>query len=117
MCFRSATDYYLSKHIFSINMQKSIILFILFNGIKAQVPFFGPCPDVKTMNNFDLTKVKNQAYQLWKFHMIFHQYLGKWYEAERYFALFEFGGKCVTANYNFDNNGAVYIQNQQISAL
>ncbi|KAJ8984293.1 hypothetical protein NQ317_009777 [Molorchus minor] len=44
-------------------------------------------------------------------------YLGKWYEAERYFALFEFGGKCVTAEYEVDSNGAVNIANQQISAL
>ncbi|RZB40234.1 apolipoprotein D-like [Asbolus verrucosus] len=41
----------------------------------------------------------------------------KWYEAERYFSVFEFGGKCVTADYNYDNNGAVNIINQQISAL
>lgn len=45
------------------------------------------------------------------------QYLGKWYEVERYFALFEFGGKCVTANYNMSEDGAVKIVNKQISAL
>lgn len=95
-----------------------VILFVL-QRITAQVPFFGPCPEVKTMSNFDLIKVnKNTTHVQIKIALfVVIQYLGKWYEAERYFALFEFGGKCVTADYNFDNNGAVNIQNQQISAL
>lgn len=43
--------------------------------------------------------------------------MGKWYEAERYFAVFEFGGKCVAADYITDNNGTISIVNQQVSAL
>jgi len=43
--------------------------------------------------------------------------LGKWYEVERYFAWFEFGGKCVTANYSLSENASIKIVNKQISSL
>ncbi|KAE8736730.1 hypothetical protein FOCC_FOCC017816 [Frankliniella occidentalis] len=66
----------------------------------AQVPFLGTCPDVKVMPSFDVTK-----------------YLGKWFEAERYFAIFEFAGKCVTGNYTVDNDGRISILNRQTSSL
>ncbi|KAJ1527796.1 hypothetical protein ONE63_007747 [Megalurothrips usitatus] len=66
----------------------------------AQVPFLGSCPDVKVMPGFDVSK-----------------YLGKWYEAERYFAIFEFAGKCVTGNYTVDEEGRIAIVNHQTSAL
>ena len=66
----------------------------------AQVPFLGSCPDVKVMPSFDVTR-----------------YLGKWFEAERYFAIFEFAGKCVTGNYTVDNEGRISIVNRQTSAL
>ena len=49
--------------------------------------------------------------------MFFFQYIGKWYEAERYFAFFEFGGKCVTATYSLNDNGTVSVVNRQISSL
>ncbi|CAH1377717.1 unnamed protein product [Tenebrio molitor] len=81
-------------------LKSLVFLFPVIKTITGQVPFLGPCPEYKTVQNFDLNK-----------------YLGKWFEAERYFAVFEFGGKCVTADYNYDNNGAVNIINQQISAL
>lgn len=45
------------------------------------------------------------------------QYLGRWYEAERYFAVFEFGGKCVTADYSLNENGTIKVVNSQIGAL
>ncbi|CAH1103587.1 unnamed protein product [Psylliodes chrysocephalus] len=77
-----------------------IFLFIVIQITSAQVPYFGPCPNIKTVTNFDVKR-----------------YAGKWYEAERYFAVFEFGGKCVTADYNIDNNGALNIINQQISTF
>ncbi|XP_068085493.1 apolipoprotein D isoform X2 [Anabrus simplex] len=66
----------------------------------AQVPMLGPCPDLPTMGDFNLVK-----------------YLGRWYEAERYFALFEFAGKCVSANYTASEDGRVLILNRQTSAL
>lgn len=45
------------------------------------------------------------------------QYLGKWYEAEAYFFLFEFGGKCITAQYDLKDNGMIGVLNKQISVL
>ncbi|KDR18800.1 Apolipoprotein D [Zootermopsis nevadensis] len=67
---------------------------------QAQVPALGPCPDIETMRNFNLQK-----------------YLGQWYEAERYFALFEFAGKCVAANYTDAGDGRISIVNRQMSYL
>lgn len=49
--------------------------------------------------------------------VICSQYVGKWYEIEKYFAFFEFGGKCVTAIYSEGENSAINILNKQISAL
>lgn len=81
---------------------QSILLVVLLaaSSATAQVLFLGQCPNVETMTNFEPEK-----------------YLGKWYEAERYFAIFEFGGKCVTANYSQGENGSVKIVNRQISSL
>ncbi|XP_014214465.1 apolipoprotein D [Copidosoma floridanum] len=74
--------------------------FFLVGSAVAQVPFLGGCPKAETQPNFDPSK-----------------YLGKWYEAERYFAIFEFGGKCVTATYSLNDNGTVSVFNRQISSL
>lgn len=76
------------------------VLAVLLYVCKAQVPFLGSCPDVKVMPAFEVSK-----------------YLGKWYEAERYFAIFEFAGKCVTGNYTVDSDGRIAIVNRQTSAL
>lgn len=48
---------------------------------------------------------------------LFFKYLGKWYEVERYFAWFEFGGRCVIANYSMGEDDSVKIVNTQISLL
>ncbi|XP_034834497.1 apolipoprotein D-like [Maniola hyperantus] len=65
---------------------------------RAQLLFPGACPDVAVTTDFDASR-----------------YLGKWYEAEKYFAAFEFGGKCITANYGLKDNGVVSVLNKQIS--
>ncbi|XP_065165935.1 apolipoprotein D-like [Atheta coriaria] len=77
-----------------------IIALALAASAFTQVPFLGPCPDLPTMQYFDPQK-----------------YLGKWYEAERYFALFEFGGKCVTGDYGLTEQGDIVIINRQTSAI
>ncbi|PBC27513.1 apolipoprotein D-like [Apis cerana] len=77
-----------------------LILIIAASAAMAQVPFLGSCPVVETIPNFDIKK-----------------YVGKWYEIEKYFAFFEFGGKCVTAIYSEGENSAINILNKQISAL
>ncbi|XP_049949697.1 apolipoprotein D-like isoform X2 [Schistocerca serialis cubense] len=60
----------------------------------GQVPGLGPCPDVEVEHNFSVER-----------------YLGKWYEQERYFAVFELGGNCVTAEYTDEGNGVVGVNN------
>nr|XP_022915566.1 apolipoprotein D-like [Onthophagus taurus] len=77
-----------------------ISLIFLLVGVAGQVPFLGPCPEIETMDRLDVNR-----------------YMGKWYEAERYFAVFEFGGKCVTADYVPSKDGSINIINQQTSAL
>ncbi|KAK9889509.1 hypothetical protein WA026_004790 [Henosepilachna vigintioctopunctata] len=76
----------------------SIFVFLVcFYGVKSQVPFLGPCQHIETVKGFDAAR-----------------YMGRWYEAERYFAFFEIGGKCVTADYQL-NNGSVDVFNRQIN--
>ncbi|XP_033307424.1 uncharacterized protein LOC117209457 [Bombus bifarius] len=82
-------------------MLRIYLLLIIASVAIAQVPFLGSCPTVETIQNFDMER-----------------YLGKWYEIEKYFAFFEFGGKCVTATYNItDDSNSINILNKQISAL
>ncbi|GBP13267.1 hypothetical protein EVAR_8194_1 [Eumeta japonica] len=58
-----------------MSILRSIAVFLCgfsFRICVAQVPFLGNCPDVRVMPAFDPSR-----------------YLGKWYEAERYFAVFQ----------------------------
>ncbi|KAJ2940629.1 hypothetical protein O0L34_g14734 [Tuta absoluta] len=66
----------------------------------AQVIFPGNCPDVAAMTDFNPSR-----------------YLGKWYEAEKYFAIFQLGGKCVTADYSEKDNGVINVLNKQLSTF
>ncbi|XP_026477509.1 apolipoprotein D-like [Ctenocephalides felis] len=71
--------------------------------VQCQVPFLGTCPEVKVVQDFDITK-----------------YVGKWYEAERYFAVFQFGGKCVTATYKLsheNSTSSIKVTNRQIGTI
>ncbi|XP_014241453.1 apolipoprotein D-like isoform X2 [Cimex lectularius] len=81
-------------------MQLLIILSSILVLTHAQVPFLGPCPEMKTMENFDVS-----------------QYMGKWYEAERYFDISEFGGRCVNSNYTDGANVSIKLIHQQTSSL
>lgn len=81
-------------------MLRIFIIVIIANAAIAQVPFLGTCPNLEAAPHLELDK-----------------YLGKWYEVERYFAWFEFSGKCVTANYSLNDNDTVKIVNKQISSL
>lgn len=66
----------------------------------AQVVESGPCPNIAPMDPFDASR-----------------YLGKWYEYEKYFAIFEAGGKCITATYNLTDNNEwnISVLNKQIN--
>ncbi|XP_071549749.1 apolipoprotein D-like isoform X2 [Panulirus ornatus] len=45
------------------------------------------------------------------------QYLGKWYEIEKYFAIFEIGGRCITATYSDKGSGKIGVVNEQIGVI
>ena len=47
------------------------------------------------------------------FHCLFlpFQYTGKWYEFENYFAVFQAGGRCVTADYTLRVDNTVIVNN------
>ncbi|XP_020283416.1 apolipoprotein D-like isoform X2 [Pseudomyrmex gracilis] len=82
-------------------MLRIFVILAVATAATAQVPFIGACPNLETMKNFNL-----------------NSYLGKWYEVERYFAWFEFAGKCVTASYSVnEDDGSVKIINKQISSF
>ncbi|XP_033225729.1 lazarillo protein-like [Belonocnema kinseyi] len=66
----------------------------------AQVPSVGRCPDLKVVQNFNVEK-----------------YMGKWYEAGRYFVFTEMGGKCATAKYSLNDDGTINVLNSQVHAL
>ncbi|XP_044746730.1 apolipoprotein D-like [Coccinella septempunctata] len=79
-------------------MFRFAFVFVLALGIQAQVPAPGKCPEIASVQqDFDLNK-----------------YLGTWYEEEKYFAIFELGGKCNSAEYSLNENGTVSVNNKQI---
>ncbi|KAL3290182.1 hypothetical protein HHI36_023542 [Cryptolaemus montrouzieri] len=80
---------------------KCIILFALLLAVcNAQVPSFGWCPDYVPMSNFDMER-----------------FLGKWYEAERYFQVSELGTRCVVSDYAKSANGKIYVSNEVTSRI
>ncbi|XP_022246664.1 apolipoprotein D-like [Limulus polyphemus] len=44
-------------------------------------------------------------------------YIGKWYEIERSFAIFEMGLKCVTSEYTLNEDGTVKVINRGVKML
>ncbi|KAK2578716.1 hypothetical protein KPH14_007792 [Odynerus spinipes] len=92
--------YILRDHTCRVAMLRLSIILFLATTAMAQVPGLGACPKVQYMTNFEAQK-----------------YTGLWYEVERYFAVFELGGKCVTANYSLNDNGTVTVVNSQISYI
>lgn len=50
-------------------------------------------------------------------HMFVFQYMGRWYEMERYFAIFEFGQKCGTAEYELKEDGLVRVNNTGFNVM
>jgi len=77
----------------------SIFVFTIVS-VNGQIPSFGRCPDLPVVSNFDVSR-----------------YLGKWYEIEKYFAVFELGGTCISAKYTDNGNGTVGVYNSQTQAI
>jgi len=67
---------------------------------QAQIPSFGGCPDYEPMANFDKER-----------------FLGRWYEAERYFTVSEVGTKCVSVDYERRADGKVWVNNAYTSRI
>lgn len=44
-------------------------------------------------------------------------FLGKWYEAERYFAVSELASRCVEVNYERRADGKIYVNNAMTNRL
>ncbi|XP_047476192.1 apolipoprotein D-like [Penaeus chinensis] len=78
----------------------AMVMSAVLSVTSSQEIFFGSCPKQDVVQNFDL-----------------NSYLGKWYEIEKYFAIFELGGKCITADYSLLPNGNVKVVNTQTNAL
>ncbi|CAL8111172.1 unnamed protein product [Orchesella dallaii] len=66
--------------------------------VQAQVPFFGGCPTKRVVEDFDATA-----------------YLGRWYEIEKYYAVFEADGVCIQAYYSDQGNSTIGVMNTQIN--
>ncbi|XP_072402236.1 uncharacterized protein [Diabrotica undecimpunctata] len=67
---------------------------------RAQIPSLGFCPDYLPMSEFDI-----------------ESFLGKWYEAERYFQFTEVTSRCVVTDYAKGPSGKIYVSNEVTSRL
>lgn len=76
------------------------ILFILATITSAQIPNLGFCPDYLPMADFDVNR-----------------FLGKWYEAERYFQFSELASRCVVTDYAKASSGRIYVSNEVTNRL
>merc|ERR1712168_717510 len=77
-----------------------VVMAAMVTGVRSQKLFWGGCPQQNVEQNFDLSA-----------------YLGKWYEVQKYFAIFELGGKCVTAEYSLKDANTVKVLNSQVNIL
>ncbi|XP_023930419.1 apolipoprotein D-like [Lingula anatina] len=84
----------LSQHQDTCTMLRAVLSLVFVSLVAAQVPGIGKCPPAKPMTSFDLEK-----------------YLGKWYEIQRFFAAFQAGMDCVSANYSSKPDGHIKVYN------
>lgn len=119
-----------------------IVLFLSALALAgAQIPSLGFCPEYVPMANFDMTKVNANPLSFLitvpplffssrflveigseqSFSFIFFppppQFLGVWYEAERYFQLTEVVSRCVMANYTLGADGRFRVSNEVTNRL
>ncbi|XP_069190559.1 apolipoprotein D-like isoform X3 [Procambarus clarkii] len=73
-----------------------VVVVVCVGGVLSQTPPPSGCPIVPVIRNFNI-----------------HQYLGRWYEIERFFNPFQ-SGDCVTADYDLLPNGSVSVVNTQL---
>lgn len=68
--------------------------------VEGQVPAFGRCPEFEAMPNFEK-----------------EQFLGTWFEVERYFTVTEVVSKCITADYERRADGKIYVNNHYTNRM
>ncbi|XP_052810723.1 apolipoprotein D-like [Mya arenaria] len=66
----------------------------VLGGSWGQIISWGSCPTVQVQQNFNIAR-----------------YMGPWYEQKRYFAVFEAGMECVSAEYTLETGGVVKVNN------
>nr|CAD7597850.1 unnamed protein product [Timema genevievae] len=71
------------------------VLLVMVKVVQGQVTVKGHCPEVTTVDNFDVSR-----------------YSGVWYEQKRLFFLIEGNGICVNATYTPQEDGTVQVLNQ-----
>lgn len=81
-------------------MFKLLVLGLCWAFASGQIPSLGFCPDYVPMNDFDLER-----------------FLGKWYEAERYFTFSEVATRCVVTDYARGASGRIFVSNEVTNRL
>jgi len=78
------------------------ILGLALVGAASAIGVFrlGKCPQVDSVQNFDINR-----------------YMGKWWEYERFPAIFEYGVECGFANYTLMDNGKIKVLNSGIQHI
>lgn len=77
-----------------------LVLLLLAVTGRAQIPSFGGCAEYQPMVGFER-----------------NNFMGTWYEQERYFTLSELAGKCISATYERRIDGKVYVNNTVVNRL
>ncbi|VEN47552.1 unnamed protein product [Callosobruchus maculatus] len=73
---------------------------LLLACVKGQIPSLGWCPDYLPMADFEMDR-----------------FIGKWYEAERYFQFSEVAARCVVTDYAKGPSGRIYVSNEVTNRL
>lgn len=81
-------------------MKKLLVVLLCVALVYGQIPSLGFCPDYLPMADFDLER-----------------FLGKWYEAERYFTFTEVATRCVVTDYAKAASGRIFVSNEVTNRL
>lgn len=68
--------------------------------MNGQFPMFGGCPELDTVQNFNLTA-----------------YMGDWYELEKYFSMNNIGSRCVKESYSLRDNSSIGVVHSEIGSI
>lgn len=78
-----------------------LVYFIsLLYQLKGQVPSFGGCPKYEPMLDFSRDR-----------------FMGTWYEVQRYFAVSELAGRCISATYIRHPDNTLWVNNAVTNRL